>query len=193
MTTKKTGGAKRKQARKSTAAEQPPSTIATIEAAAAALGVNDRTLKRWFAQGCPKAPGRYDVKAIAAWRDATLKARKEQNPKRAKWEARKVRADALTRELVYQRKRGELIDVATAAQIIKQHIAEVVTHLDQLPDFAVAGHRLDPALKAKIRAKLKTKIHDMRSTLERSTRAVARRAQHESIDQAAENEIAPEN
>ncbi len=164
--------------------------VKTIAAAAARLGVGERTLAAWLSRGAPGRAGQYDVDAIATWRAANLKPRTgRDDPKRAKWEARKARAEARTKELAYRRLRGDVIDIATATRLIRQHIAEVVTHLDQLPDFAVAGHRLDPATKGKMRERLRGKVRDMRQTLERSLRAMAKESRRASTE-AAPDELA---
>jgi hypothetical protein len=155
---------------------EKPKVVTTIAAAAAALGINPRTLKEWFTDPeCPREKGRYDVEAIRQWRDAT---RKPVAPAgaRAKWETRKARAEALTRELELRARSGQLIRVDQAAQVIKQHIAEVVTHLDQLPDFAVAGVRLPPDARKRVHGRIKTKVNQLRSTLERSQRSLAKAA-----------------
>lgn len=153
----------------------------TVSAAAEQLGVGERTLAAWLARGCPGAKDRYDLDAIEAWRAENVKPqpRATDSSGRAKWEERRARAEALLKELRVREARGELIGVARAGQIVRQHIAEVVTHLDQLPDFAVAGQRLATDAKKKIRERLKAKIRELRATLEKSLREMARAAKRD--------------
>lgn len=48
-----------------------PQAIATTRADVAEhFGVHERTVAGWIAAGAPGSPGRYDLDAIAAWRDA---------------------------------------------------------------------------------------------------------------------------
>lgn len=151
-------------------------TVPTIAAAAARLGVHPRTVKDWLASGAPGKEGDYDVDAIRAWRAATRKAAPASEGGRAKWEERKARAEALIKELRYRESRGQLISVARAAQIVKQHVAEAASHLDQLPDFAAAGLRVTTEQKRRLRDRLRRKVGDLRTTLERSLRSLAKAA-----------------
>lgn len=157
----------------------PTAVVSTIAAAAARLGVNARTVKEWLAAGCPGNAGHYDVDAIRAWRAATRKAQPASEGGRAKWEERKARAEALIKELRYRESRGQLISVARAAQVVRQHVAEAASHLDQLPDFAAAGLRLPAEQKRRLRDRLRKKIADLRTTLERSLRSLAKAAARE--------------
>lgn len=160
-------------------AKPPATTVSTIAAAASRLGVHPRTLKEWLAGGAPGKEGAYDVEAIRAWRAATRKAQPASEGGRAKWEERKARAEALIKELRYRESRGQLVSVARASQVVRQHISEVNTHLDQLPDYAVASSRLPTEQKKKLRERIKAKVRDLRATLERSLRALAKAAQTE--------------
>lgn len=153
---------------------EAPRVVKTIAAAAKALGVHERTLKQWLTDPeCPRSRGKYDVEAIRAWRDANKKPGASADSPRAKWETRKARAEALAKELDLRTRSGQLIRVDRAAQVVARHIAEVVTHLDQLPDFAVAGVRLAAATKKIVRERVRQKIDDLRATVEKSLRALA--------------------
>lgn len=154
--------------------------VKTIAAAAKALGVHARTLKEWLTDPeCPRERGKYDVEAIRGWREATRKPAVGTEGARSKWETRKARAEARIKELDLRMRAGQLIRVDRAAQVVKQHIAEVVTHLDQLPDFAVAGVRLPAATKQIVRERVRQKIEDLRSTVERSLRSLAAAARRD--------------
>jgi hypothetical protein len=157
---------------------KPSNVVASAAVAADRLGFAERTLMGWLARGCPGKPGAYDVDAIAAWHAANVRPR-AQNTERSHWEARRSRAAALAAEMDLLLKRGKLIETERAAQTMTQHIAEVNAHLDQLPDFAVAGENVPVESKRKIRDKLRRKIHDMRLSLERSSRELAREAKRD--------------
>lgn len=153
----------------------------TVSAAAEQLGVGERTLAAWLSRGCPGKSGAYDLDAIEAWRAANIKPRSgaRENPERAKWEARRARAEALTKEIRLREVRGHLVSVVRAARVIRQHIAEVATHLDQLPDYAVALSQLSAEQKKQLRARIKSKVRELRTMLERSLRALAKEARSE--------------
>lgn len=157
--------------------------IATAAAAAKRVGVSERVLRSWLAAGCPGKRGHYDCAQIAAWREGNKRPAPPVGGD--KWEERRRAAVAQREELKLQRERGELIAVSRAAQIVGQHIAEVATHLDALPDFAVAGQRLAAEAKKKITERLKAKIRELRATLEKSLRDVALTAKR---DAGAEND-----
>lgn len=160
--------------------EATPAAVSTIAAVAAGLGVDQRTVKDWLAVGCPgKKEGAYDLDAIRAWRAATRKAPRVTEGDRAKWETRKARAEARTKELELRLRRGQLISVATAAQIVKQQIAEVRTHLDQLPDFVCSAVKLAAEPRKRLRDKVRTKIADLLAALEQSQRRMAAAARRE--------------
>lgn len=149
----------------------------SIAEVATRVGVDERTVKGWLASGCPGEPGAYDVDAIVAWRAAhKKKAPAPAEGERAKYAARYELAHAAREELKLLREQGDLILVTRAAQIVRQHVAEVVAHLEQLPDFAVAGQRLPADAKKKIRERVKAKVREMRLALERSLREMARTA-----------------
>lgn len=161
--------------------------VKTIAAAAKALGVNSRTLKEWFTDPeCPRERGKYDVDAIRAWREATKKPAVGSESARAKWETRKAKYDARMKALEFRTRLGKLISVDLAAQLVKQHIAEVVTHLDQLPDYAVAGLRVDTKVKSRLRDRIQQKVEDLRATLESSLRSMAAAARREGKKEATE-------
>ncbi|HJT34856.1 MAG TPA: hypothetical protein VJ783_22705, partial [Pirellulales bacterium] len=126
------------------------------------------------------------IDAIRAWRAATRKPTPASDGGRAKWEEKKARAEALMKELRYREARGQLVSVARASQVIKRHISEVNTHLDQLPDYAVASARLPDEHKKKLRERIKAKVRDLRATLERSLRAMAKEARTEGKQDGAE-------
>ncbi|HWB13330.1 MAG TPA: hypothetical protein VG826_29160 [Pirellulales bacterium] len=147
----------------------------TIAEAASRLKVDEATVKGWLRHGCPGKRGSYDVDAIAAWRAANKKPPRQGGAaselgERAVWERRKVRAEAKLRELSLRAKRGELILVSVAAQIVRRHVAEVTMHLRQLPDYAVAREQLPPAAKERIRDRLRAKVRDLCTAFEKSVR-----------------------
>lgn len=158
---------------------EPSATVKTIAAVAKRLAVDERTVKTWLAAGCPGEQGAYDVDAIAAWRAAHKKAAPAAEGERAKYAARYELAHAEREELKLQRERGDLILVSRAAQVMRQHVAEAVTHLDQLADYAVAGQRLPAEAKKKIRERLKTRLRDIRLALEKSLKEMARTAKRD--------------
>lgn len=153
--------------------------LKTIAAVAERLGVDERTVKTWLARGCPGETGSYDVDAIAAWRAAHRKAPAAADAERAKWAASREKAQAKREWLRLRRDRGDLILVSRAAQIYRQVTAEVITHLDQLPEFAVAGSRLPADAKKKLKEKLRGKVSDMRAALEKSIRTLAATAKRD--------------
>lgn len=154
--------------------------VSTIAAAAAAIGVDQRTLKDWLSAGCPgKKNGTYDLDSIRAWRAATRKKAPTQEGDRARWETRKARAEARTKELELRLRRGQLIRVATAAQIVKQQIAEVRAHLDQLPDYVCTAVKLSAESQRRLRDKTRDKVADLLAALEQSQRRMAAAARRE--------------
>lgn len=169
------------------AKRRKPSSLTSIAAVAKRLGVAERTVNSWLAAGCPGEPGAYDVDAITAWRAAHKKAAPAAaaEGERAKYAARYELAHAAREELKLRREQGDLILVSRAAQIVRQHVAEAVTHLDQLADFAVAGQRLAADAKKKIRERVKSRVRDIRLALEKSLKEMARTARR---DGAAEND-----
>lgn len=154
---------------------KPPA--ATIAAAAVELGVDERTLKTWLGKGCPRGEGGgYDVEAIRVWRAANLKVQRTEPTKvggRAHWEKRKARADAKMRELELKQKQGLLIEVDVAARVIGQHVAEVKTHLGQLPDFVLSLVKVPAGQAKKVRERLKSKLNDLCEVLQRSMNELA--------------------
>ncbi|HUY35465.1 MAG TPA: hypothetical protein VMV69_26915, partial [Pirellulales bacterium] len=56
-----------------TTADAASRIVRTPSAAASALGIDRGTLYEWFRKGCPREEGRFDVDAIAAWRETTLR------------------------------------------------------------------------------------------------------------------------
>lgn len=152
----------------------------TIAAAAKRLGVNQRTLKEWLACGCPGERGAYDVDAIAAWRSANrAPVRSEETEGRAKWELLKVQAEAQTKRLQLQQQREKLLLVDRAVQVMKQHVAEVKTHLEQLPDKIVASVKLSAAEKKKLRARVAAWVRAYCEGFEASLRALAKTAKQD--------------
>lgn len=170
-----------------TKARKPSATVKTIAAVATRLEVDERTVKTWLAAGCPGDAGAYDVDAIAAWRATHKKATPAAaEGERAKYAARFELAHAQREELKLQRERGDLILVSRAAQIMRQHVAEAVTHMDQLADYAVAGQRLPAEAKKKIRERLKARIRDIRVALEKSLKEMARTAKRDGVAESDE-------
>lgn len=167
-----------KKARK---ARKPSANVKTIAAVGRRLYVDERTVKTWLAAGCPGEAGAYDVEAIAEWRAENRRPARQTVPEgeRAKYAASREKAQAKREWLKLRRERGDLILVSRAAQVMRQHVAEVVTHLDQLPDFAVAGQGLPAETKKKIRDRLKARIRDMRLSLEKSLKEMARTAKRD--------------
>lgn len=167
--------------RKKTAAPSaaPSSVVKTIAAAAKRVGVAERVLAGWLAAGCPGETGAYDVDAITAWRAANRRPARNKAEGSDNWEKQRRKYAAKREKLKFQRERGELIMVSRAAQVIKQAVAEVTTHLDQLPDYAVAGCRLPADTRRKLKERIKAKVRELRSTLEGTFREMARTAKRE--------------
>lgn len=162
MPRKKTPG-KQAAARRAAApaAPDPSPLVTTIAEVALRLQVNERTVKSWLARGCPGEPGKYDTDAIRAWRSAVLGRGQEPSTNRAKWETRKAKAEALTKELLLRKRRAELIEVESACRLMARHAAEVKAHLEQIPDFAAAQVKLAAAAKKQLRERLKKKLHEL--------------------------------
>jgi len=164
--------------KKQPAAPSPIET--TIAAAAKRLGVHERTLKEWLGVGCPGERGKYDVDAITAWRSANRAPPKSQEGGgRSKWERRKSRAEALTKELHYEQQQQKLLLVDRAVQVMRQHVAEVKTQLEQLPDKIVAAVKLPTAEKKKLRAKVAGWVRAYCTSFESSLRALAKTAKQD--------------
>ena len=144
--------------------------VATIAAAAAAIGVHQRTLKEWLSRGAPGSAGKYDVQAIEAWREATLRPTPEAGDD---WQKRRTAAQAQREEIRLSRDRRALIEVAEAERIVKRHAAEVRAHLDQLPDFAASLVKLTAAKKKQFVAALGAKVRELCAAFERAERELA--------------------
>lgn len=153
-----------------------PTIAATIGAVARHFEVHERTVKSWYAKGCPHERGKYDLAAIAEWREANLGiGDDEQAAERGAWETRRSRAAALKAELELKQLAGELIDVARAAQVVGQHVAEVKAHLTQLPDFAASLVKLKAPQKRGFLDAMRKKIRQLCEGFEHSLQALAAR------------------
>lgn len=163
-----------------------PSAIATtIAAAAQRLKVHKRTLQEWLAAGAPGKRGAYDVDAIARWRSENRKPVDEargESSERAKWESRKSRADALKKELELLQARGRLIELDSAARVMAQHVAEVKTHLLQVPERVVGLLKLPAGEKKHIRARIAEWVRAYCAQFENSLRELAKQAKHEASE-----------
>lgn len=163
-----------------------PSAVATtIAAAAKRLKVHKRTLQEWLAAGAPGKHGAYDVDAIARWRSENRKPVDEargESSERAKWESRKSRADALKKELELLQARGRLIELDSAARVMAQHVAEVKTHLGQLPDRVISLLKLPAGEKKKIRATIAEWVRAYCAQFHNSLRDLAKTAKREAGD-----------
>ena len=173
--------AKRRAKAKSKAAEakapvapEPAKVAATIAAVARHFEVHERTVKSWFAKGCPHERGKYDLTAIAEWREANLGVGdEEQAAERGAWETRRSRAAALKAELELKQLAGQLIEVKLAAQFVGRHTTEVKAHLMQLPDFAASLVELSAAAKRPFLDAMRKKIRQLCEGFERSLAKLA--------------------
>lgn len=155
------------------AAEQAKSAT-TIAAVARNFEVHERTVKSWFAKGCPHERGKYDLAAIAEWRESNIGVGDdEQAAERGAWETRRSRAAALKAELELKQLAGQLIDVKRTAQFVGQHTTEVKAHLMQLPDFAASLVKLSAAQKRPFLDALRKKIRQLCEGFERSLTKLA--------------------
>lgn len=151
--------------------------VATIAAVARHFEVHERTVKSWFGKGCPHERGKYDLAAIAEWREANLGVGdEEQSAERGAWETRRSRAAALKAELEVKQLEGRLIDVTRAAQIVGQHVAEVKAHLQQLPNFAASLVKLTAAQKRAFLKSMELKIRKLCEAFEQSLLELAKAA-----------------
>lgn len=161
-------------------AKSPSSIESTIAGAAKRLRVSQRTLASWLAAGCPGKRGAYDVDAIAAWRSANrAPVKTEETAGRAKWEEKKAKAEAGIKTLELRLKREKLLLVDRAVQVMRQHVAEVRTHLEQLPDKIVALVKLPPAEKKKLRGRIAGWVRGYCQQFEASLRALGKTAKQD--------------
>lgn len=160
------------------------SVVATIAAAATHFGVADRTLQRWIARGCPGEPGKYDLAAIAAWREANLGRARDDTAthERVEWDTRAARASALMKEMELKEREGRLIDVDQAAAVVGRHVAEVKAHLQQLPDYAASLVKLPAGKKRVFVEAMRQKIRSLCTTFEHSLIELAEAAAGNDVD-----------
>lgn len=144
------------------------------------FGVSTKTVQNWQEAGMPFSRGRYDLDAIAEWREARFgKAEDEvesQDPdKRGYWATRREKAAALKLELELAELEGRLVDPAVPTQLFRAHIVEANTLLDQLIDrsssFLPEG--LKPADKRTYNLRITQAVRDIQHAL---ASALTRRA-----------------
>lgn len=155
--------------------EPTPATVATIAAAAKALGCHERTLKSWLAKGCPGTPGNYDPAAIVAWHEANVSGSVvEDASERSLWATEKLKAEATKAKLEVDQLLGRLIEVEIPAREFAQHIVEAKTLLEQLPDrFLSFVPSLSAATKKSVKQRTAAAVRDVLTALET---ALTRRA-----------------
>lgn len=150
----------------------PPARVATIAAAAKAMGVHERTLKGWLAKGCPGRPGNYVVAEIAAWHEANVGGSvADDASERSLWATEKLKAEAQKAKLEVDELLGRLIEVEIPAREFAQHIVEAKTLLEQLPDrFLSFVPSLSAATKRSAKQRTQAAVREILAALERSLR-----------------------
>ncbi len=183
----------KKAAKKSKATRKPKAAAAAVEAKKIAatiaevarhFEVHERTVKSWFAKGCPHERGAYDVAAIEAWRESNVApADEDAGGERGIWETRRSRAEALKKELDLEVARGNLIEVQLASTVIGRHVAEVKAHLNQLPAFAASLVKLSAEQKRNFLAALAKKVHQLCEGFEQSLVELSGAANNEDVSE----------
>lgn len=141
----------------------PPNLVRTKAQVAAHFEVNERSVGYWFARGCPHEPNRYDLDAIAAWREQNAPKTTPESIQRAK--LLEIQVEQLQLKLAESRR--ELLPLDPVLRW-SQHLAgEIKSRLEQLPDMLIAA--LPPKtprvqLNA-TRAKLRRVVDDCLTTL----------------------------
>jgi hypothetical protein len=164
-----------KTPRKSKATRPASSVVPTIAAAAKALGRHERTLKTWFARGCPNEPGAYDLTAIAAWQDANVgSALADDTSEKSLWATEKLKAEARKATLEVEQLLGRLVEVEVPAREFAQHIVEAKTLLEQLPDrFMSFVPSLSAATKKSAKQRMQAAVREVLAGLEQALRRQA--------------------
>ena len=92
-------------------AKRTKTIVASRSEVAAHFGVAERTVGTWLASGCPGKPGRYNLAAIATWRNANRRREPSSaNDRERIWEERFKKEKAKRARLERLRIEGELVD-----------------------------------------------------------------------------------
>lgn len=153
--------------------------------AAVCLGVSKPTLYEWKARGCPwKENGEFPIDRMKAWHEGTVRPTKptmgqredrdeSEPPGDLGWNARKLRADALTAETKYKKEAGKLVNADEVTQQFMQVVIEIMTQMKQLPD-RVAGLTDNPEVKRSMKDRISIWVDDICETSSRSvTKTIA--------------------
>ncbi|HEX5443184.1 MAG TPA: hypothetical protein VFW87_05120 [Pirellulales bacterium] len=178
--------------KKSTSPPAPESeTLTTQTALAKAFDVSPNTVKKWLLRagfpGGAKGPWSYDRVADYLRTTGSPKAPAGEAAAPSDVDASKAivkgtatakllaaREQARRLKLENDRREGLLVRREEAARVMAQHVAEVKTHLAQLPDKVAAAVRLPPAQKKKLREKIAGWVRGYCSQFEASLRALAK-------------------
>jgi hypothetical protein len=142
---------KPKPKRKPAATRPQPKTAKTVAAVAAHFGVSQRAVGYWLSSGAPGSPGRYDLAAIAAWREGQ-QSNGDEPAEGAR--GRFLAARAAREELRLAKERGELVRLDDTRRLMIRHINEAKAILGQLPDRVLA------VLPAAIAGKIRRQVRD---------------------------------
>jgi hypothetical protein len=116
----------------------------TVAEKCAACGVTEKTLRNWWALGCPKDA---DVEETLAWRDAKYGKREKPSGVASDddWRERKVRAETIKiesegrlKELEEGVRRGELVNRDAVARWLSSAVTEIRQQLESLPAVIVS-------------------------------------------------------
>lgn len=120
------------------------------------LGISSRRFWDLVAAGLPRRDdGLFDAAAISQWRAArAATTAAEGSGERSQSEAELARIRVEEARLDLAAKRGELIERDLPQRILLAHTAELISHLNELPDYFVA------LLPASVPANEKRKLRD---------------------------------
>ena len=140
-------------------------TARTIAEVAGHFGVAVRTVGNWRVTGMPGRPGRFNLAAIAAWREGQSLGCDRQGD--GKPGDRLKEAEAQLKELKLAKLRGELVAADAVCRLFRRQIAEAKTHLDQLPEEITGefGDLVPDKLLARVRERIRVRVDSACSAL----------------------------
>lgn len=146
--------------------------VSKVKEVAEHFNVSTRTVQNWKDGGMPWSAGRFDLLAIAEWREAEKGAsqKQEELQERGAWETQLARFKAERAKLEYEELLGTVIKADAPKRIIVQMIHAIRTHLEQFPD-RLAGLFTYPVERTAMLNTTKLAVTDLLRTIQQQIKA----------------------
>lgn len=140
-----------------------PVIVQRVKDVAEHFGVTSRSVQDWKDQGMPWEKDRFDLTAIAVWREAHKgnSQDRQELQERGAAETRLAIAKANTAEAQYNELIGKLIRVEGPKRVLVQTVNAMRTHLEQLPDRLLDYVNLEQAEKLEVRRAAAVCVQDL--------------------------------